>query len=103
MRNDAKKRAKKKGLPFDIELDDIIIPDICPLLGIRLAKAEGGAPAPHSPSLDRIIPELGYVRGNIQVLSYLANSMKQNATTEQLITFAHNILSLYNRSTSQTT
>lgn len=89
----AKKRAKQKGVPFNITKDDIVIPTHCPYLGLELI--------PHAPlgtdrsaviSLDRVIPELGYVKGNIEVISQQANTMKNNATPEQLVEFAHRIL-----------
>lgn len=89
----AKARAKKAGLPFNIVPEDVVIPLFCPLLGIMLIPNIGGkVRAFNSPSLDRAIPELGYVRGNVRVVSYQANAMKQNATAEQLRTFALAIL-----------
>lgn len=85
----AKKRAKSSGIPFSLEIEDIVIPETCPVFGFPLVKNLGGnGPSNLSPSLDRIIPELGYVKGNVQVISYLANKMKSNATQEQLSLFA---------------
>jgi hypothetical protein len=46
--------------------------------------------------LDKIIPELGYVKGNVRIISTLANTMKSNATKDQLLTFAKNIESYMN-------
>jgi hypothetical protein len=80
---DAKHRAKKKNIPFDITADDVIIPEVCPILGIPL-KAGDKIVCNTSPTIDRIKPELGYVKGNIQVLSYRANMLKSNATIEEL-------------------
>jgi hypothetical protein len=83
----ARERAKKQGLPFDIELADIVIPEVCPLLGIPLVsglcKGKKG-PTPESPSLDRLRPELGYVKGNVWVISHRANGIKHNATPDEL-------------------
>ena len=79
----AKERAKKYKIPFDISTEDIIIPDICPILGIPLIAGEKIV-CDTSPTLDRIKPELGYVKGNIQVLSKRANTLKSNATIEEL-------------------
>lgn len=85
----AKQRATEKGVPFTITVEDIeaIWTDRCPILDIELQRGTGCQTAA-SPSLDRIRPELGYVPGNIQILSLQANAMKSNATREQLIRFA---------------
>ena len=52
------------------------------LLEYRFSRVKGG---PNSPSLDKIIPAIGYIKGNIAVMSHKANTMKQNATLEELI------------------
>lgn len=80
----AKARAKRKGLPFDLTQDDITIPAECPALGIPIRVGTGVADD-NSPTLDRIVPERGYVRGNVMVLSAKANRMKSNATSEELL------------------
>src|SRR5215472_4532516 len=67
-----KARAKSKRLPFDLTLEDLVIPEVCPVLGIKLVKRKGHF-ADESPSIDRIIPEKGYVKGNVQIMSYRAN------------------------------
>ena len=84
-------RAKEDQLPFDLDVTDIVIPNVCPLLKIPLLKTntEGG-PFMNSPSLDKIIPKLGYVKGNIQVVSFKANTMKSNATLEEIELLAKN-------------
>lgn len=79
----ARKRAREKGVPFDLAPEDLIIPEKCPVLGITLVPAKGHH-KPNSPSLDRIRPELGYVRGNIAIISYRANTIKNNASFEEL-------------------
>lgn len=86
----AKYRAKKTGLPFNLELADIIIPAICPILKMPLElgeKIKGGSDL--SPSLDRKVSALGYVKGNVWVISRKANAMKNNANIEELRNFAH--------------
>ncbi len=71
----AKHRAKRKELPFDIEVSDIIIPEVCPVLGIKLEKGNGKIHAA-SPTLDRVDNSKGYVKGNIAVISNKANKHK---------------------------
>jgi hypothetical protein len=79
----AKYRAKKNGLPFDIEVSDIVIPKICPVLGIDIKQSEKNN-SDNSPSLDKIVPELGYVKGNVMVISWRANSLKRDTSPEEL-------------------
>jgi actin-related protein len=86
----ARSRAKKYSLPFDITYEDVIVPEFCPYLGIKLVPFSEWS----SPSLDKIIPELGYVKGNIQVISTKANTMKNNATQDELVRFAEAILKM---------
>ena len=95
MLKSARHRAKRKGLPFNIELSDIVIPETCPILGIDIFRTTGHGGAENSPSLDRIDNSKGYVKGNVQVISLAANMMKSSATPEQLIVFANWILKEY--------
>lgn len=94
----AKNRALSKGIPFDIEIDDIIIPDVCPLLGTPLIRGDHKRweHPENTISIDKIIPEKGYIKGNVRIISSLANTMKNNATKEQLLTFAKNIIPYIN-------
>ena len=80
-------RAKAIGVPHSITVRDVIIPRVCPVLGIPLAVTSG-ANGRSSPSLDRIIPELGYVPGNVMVVSWRANDLKGNATIAELQSLA---------------
>ena len=97
--NSAKRRAKDKNFEFNIEETDINMPTMCPILDIPILKVytEGkkSGPTPNSASLDRIDNNKGYVKGNVQVISHLANTMKASATEEQLIKFANWILKTY--------
>lgn len=76
-------KSKKLNLPFNITIEDVIVPEYCPVLGIKLVFNEK-QPRWNSPSVDRIIPVLGYVKGNVIVVSNLANTIKSVATIEQL-------------------
>lgn len=91
----AKERAKKQDLVFDIDFRDIVIPEFCPILGFRLQQGSGKAQA-SSPSLDRIDPNKGYIKENIQVISYKANTMKNDASVEMLLNFAKWVNNEYN-------
>jgi hypothetical protein len=85
MVRNARNRAKLAGVPFDITKDDIIIPTHCPVLGIPLVHGKGrGGSNDNSPSLDKIRPAEGYVRGNIIVISKRANRIKSDATIKEL-------------------
>jgi hypothetical protein len=79
----ARQRAAKLGIDFDLTLADIVVPERCPALGVELSVGKRHA-RPHSPSLDRIDPSLGYVRGNVVVVSHRANSIKNDASIDEL-------------------
>lgn len=64
-----------------------IAPDKCPVFQVPFTERGTGFNK-WSPSIDKINPKLGYIRGNIQVISFLANCMKRDATSEQLKQFA---------------
>lgn len=84
MLTDARRRAKKKGLDFNIELEDIIVPEFCPVFGTKMIKGKG-YPGENAPSLDRKDPSLGYVKGNVWVISFRANRIKNDASPEEII------------------
>ena len=81
--NGAKNRAEKRGIPFNLELEDINIPEYCPVLGLKLEIGKGKT-QPNSPSLDRLVPSLGYVKGNILVVSHRANQIKNDASIDEV-------------------
>lgn len=85
-----RRRARDYGLEFSITKDDIFVPTHCPLLGIPLTVSRGAVSA-GSPTLDRIIPRLGYVPGNVWVISHKANTIKSDASLEELLMLAGNL------------
>jgi predicted RNA-binding Zn-ribbon protein involved in translation (DUF1610 family) len=82
--NRARSRARKKGQEFNITLADIVIPELCPVFGVKLAYGD----LDWTPSIDRIDASRGYVKGNIAIISNKANRLKNNATAEELRTVA---------------
>lgn len=92
----ARDRARTYGYLCTITKDDITIPEFCPLLGIKLVLGRGvGGAKPSSPSLDRIKPYLGYVPGNVWVISYKANMIKNDATLDDLRRLVDNLAKVY--------
>jgi hypothetical protein len=79
----ARQRSKELNITFDLCPEDILIPAKCPALDVPFEYG-----TPYAMSIDRINPKLGYVKGNVQVISRKANLMKQDASSEELRTFA---------------
>lgn len=79
----AKSRSKNKNLDFDLVLEDVNIPELCPILGIKLEMAKGIA-SDNSPSIDRLDSSKGYTKDNIIVCSYRANRIKSDSTIEDI-------------------
>jgi len=87
--------AKRKNLKFDLTLQDLVVPELCPYLGVRLTQVVGNGVVWDNVSVDRIDSSKGYVKGNVQIMSRKANSMKNMATEEELVAFAKNVLRLH--------
>src|ERR1700744_3828225 len=93
--SEAKRRAKKKGIAFDISPNDLEMPGVCPILGMRLAPNVGGSShKPNSPTIDRIDPTKGYVRGNVWIISHRANQIKTDATPSELFLVAEAVAAI---------
>jgi len=92
--NEIKKRASKKDIKFEITKEDLrsIYGTVkkCPILEIDIDYSENyiGGPNDNSPSIDRLIPELGYIKENISILSQRANRIKNNGSAEEHILIA---------------
>lgn len=78
----SRRRAKDLGLEFNLTIDDIVIPECCPILGMKLTRTSDSKD--DSPSLDRIDNDRGYTRGNVVVISFRANRIKGNATINEI-------------------
>lgn len=93
MFHNAQHRAKKKGIPFTISMNDIIIPETCPLLGIPLVSTNDKRD-PRNPSLDQKVPGKGYTPDNIWVVSSRANWIKCDASLQELELLVENLKKL---------
>jgi hypothetical protein len=80
----AKKRAQRRGITFTLSYADVIVPDVCPVLGTKLEHGTF-AQRENAPSLDRIDSKKGYIPGNVIVISYRANRLKGDGTPDELI------------------
>jgi len=91
---EAKSRAQNKNVPFTITLKYLreVAGDHCPVFGHKFvwgrSKLGKGKTTGDSPSLDRIVPELGYVPGNVVFISHNANRIKNDATEKELYAVA---------------
>lgn len=79
----ARRRARDVGVPYDRAIEKIPFPAICPVLGIPLSR-EADAPLASRPSIDRMVPEKGYVVGNVRIISFRANTLKSDATVDEV-------------------
>lgn len=89
--------AKRRKIDFDLKFEDLELPTHCPILNIELKyiKENCGNYFNHA-TLDRIDNSKGYIKGNVIILSRLANVMKNEADFNQLELFALNIQTLIN-------
>lgn len=79
-------RAKRDGRDFNLDPSDIAIPDRCPVFGVPFDTGVGQSP--YVPSVDRIDSSKGYVKGNIAIISWRANLLKNDATYEEVMQLA---------------
>lgn len=94
----ARFRGRKKGLPATIKPGDLVWPSHCPVLGIELdypkrSGERGTQPVQANwPSLDRWDSAKGYVPGNVFVISYRANTLKNNAKRDEILHVARYVM-----------
>lgn len=85
---DAKKRAKRANLPFEQAVADHFIalpPQKCECCGKIFDYAQASSAArKYSPSVDRIQGSLGYIVGNVAVICYRCNTIKQDASWAEI-------------------
>lgn len=79
----------KKGIPFTITFEELEQPEFCPVLGLKLnyewsGKNGGHLRDPSKATIDKVVPELGYVPGNVFVISWRANKLKSDMKLDEL-------------------
>lgn len=86
--SEAKYRSKKNSIEFNLVPDDLVLSETCPCCnGEMRAKNEGdyqNGPLDCSPSIDRFDPNRGYVKGNVALICWRCNSLKKDATVDEL-------------------
>lgn len=78
-----RRRAEREGRVFELELSDIVIPEYCPVLGLKIiprASLKSG----QSASVDRVDTRKDYTKDNVQIISLRANRLKNNATLAEV-------------------
>ena len=80
----ARSRALKNGREFAITKEDINLVTHCPILGIELSVGRLGKQHNGSYTLDRLDNSKGYVVGNVHIISHRANTLKSDASLEEL-------------------
>jgi hypothetical protein len=70
-------------LPFNLKVEELTIPSVCPVLGLPL-KTNYEVVKHDSPSIDRIDPKGGYTMDNVRIISHRANTLKNDASIEEL-------------------
>ncbi len=83
-----RRKCAREGIPYSISESYFTSwPIVCPVLGIRIDWSCGPLRA-NTPSIDRIIPVLGYIPGNVVIVSMRANRLKSDATPEEMCRLA---------------
>jgi hypothetical protein len=84
--NTRKQSALRNNILFTIKFEDIEQPEYCPVLGIKLNYGWSGEGIRDDAkaTIDKLVPELGYVPGNVFVISWRANKLKSDMTIVEL-------------------
>jgi hypothetical protein len=83
----AGQNARRAGLEFALTADDLTLPTHCPVLGLEL-HYPGSRNDQQAASLDRVDSTKGYVAGNVAVVSWRANTLKNSATAAEMCQLA---------------
>lgn len=82
-----KQNSKKSKWGWEVTYHDIEWNVICPIFGTELDWFAEKHHA-NSPSLDRVDPTKGYIPGNVRIISFRANCIKNNGTAEEHLLIA---------------
>lgn len=101
----AKNRAKDKNLPFNLDIDYLMglwdgCQGICEISGRKLDLESSGKFAQvnsNAPSIDRKIPEKGYIKGNVRFVTYHVNISLSEFGDEKLLSLCADILNNMNK------
>lgn len=83
----ARRRARVAGVLFALTLEEVrrlVRGCVCEYCGELVESGAGRGPKPHSPTLDRVWPKLGYVPGNVVLACWRCNSSKRDRTLQEL-------------------
>lgn len=75
--------SKPRGLECTITIEDIYIPEFCPILNIKLDQVRSGSR--YAPSLDHVDNTKGYIPGNVRVISRRANDLKGDLNLKEVL------------------
>jgi hypothetical protein len=93
----AKNRAKVKSLPFDLDIKFLMNEwdGVCSVTGIpfSLERPRTGKVHPYAPSIDRVTPSKGYVKGNVRIVCYQLNVALSEFGLEQFDSFVQAYIS----------
>ena len=97
----AKSRAKKLKIEFNLTLDYIkylynVQNGLCAISGIPMSYKYQDNTVDTRISVDKIDPKKGYIIGNVQLVCWAVNRMKQDMNLEQLLYFCRNRVNCQN-------
>lgn len=87
-----KSKCKRFDIPFDLTIEDVVIPTHCPKTGIPLVVHKERGKYYDTPSVDRIDPKGGYVKGNIQIVCLWYNTAKLNFSEEDVLNLCKKVV-----------
>jgi hypothetical protein len=79
-----KAQAKMKVIEFNISKDDIDWVIICPIMQFKIDYYTSEFRKYNTASFDRKDPSKGYIKGNVFIISNIANMRKSDLSIEQL-------------------